>query len=344
MKKKMYKFAVKTRLIYIWRGIKSIGRGVRSIGQYILEIKNRGLRTSLRLLIYKIENIPFVCKIRESSLDKKLDRILRDNEAERIILSLSNVDWNIPLFQRPQHLAIQLANKGCLYFYHTQNHYDHIDGYKKIGENLYLTNRFKEVYEKLKGKEKYIHVSNNTYAEDDIYIKDAVKNGDKVVYDYLDEISSELSGREIPKDILERHERLMKDEENCYVVATASKLYDDVAKHRSKNFGLIPNGVVYEHFRNIKKVVPKEMKEVVEEGKPIIGYYGALASWFDYEMIKESARKRKDWNFVVMGWDYDGTLEKSKISDIENICVIGPKDYKILPNMHSGLMFVQYHS
>jgi hypothetical protein len=319
MKKKIHGIASKTRLIYFWRLFKNIRR--------------RGFKNSLKYLFFKISTLNIVLMFRERTLQESLEKILKSNDENPVILSLSFVDWNIPLYQRPQHIAIQLAKQGFLYFYHTRNYYDYMDGYKKIGENMYLTNRFDDVLEKVKGrKDVYVHVySTNVYEEDDLRIERALKYGFKIVYEYIDEISEKISGMKIPQFVLDRHHRLLKDEENVYVIATATKLYNDVAKHRKKNFKLVTNGVVYEHFSDIEKVVPGEMKKIVKNGKPIIGYYGALASWFDYKMVKEVANRRKDWNIVLIGWDYDGSFHDSGLANLENVSVISSVEYKRLP-------------
>ncbi len=318
MKKFLYNLAVKTKLIYFWRLSKNI--------------KKRGLKNSFEYGTFKISTNSTILKLRQSKLDRQLEKILQKNEGKPIILSLSFIDWKVPLYQRPQHIAIQLAKKGFLYFYNTRNYYDFIDGYKRIGENMYLTNRIDDVWEKLKDRKKYIHLySTNMYKDDDMRIKRALENGDKILYEYIDEISEKISGKKIPKFVLDRHERLLRDEDNVMVIATATKLYNDVAKYRKKNFKLVTNGVVYKHFRDIENVVPKEIEGVVNQKKPIIGYYGALASWFDYKMIKEVAKNRKDWNIVLIGWDYDGSLSKSGLNDMKNIHFISSVPYEKLP-------------
>jgi len=318
MKKFLYKIAVKTHLIYPYRLIKNV--------------KKRGLKNSFRYLFYKVSISKPVVNIRNKNLGLKLDKILERNKDLPVILSLSFIDWNVPLYQRPQHIAIQLANQGFLYFYNTRNYYDFMDGYKKIGKNMYLTNRFDDVLEKLDKRKVYIHLySTNMYEDDDERIERALKKGYKILYEYIDEINEKISGQKIPKFVLKRHERLLKDEDNVFVIATASKLYNDVSKYRKKNFKLVTNGVVYEHFANIPNIVPNEMKEIAGNKKPIIGYYGALASWFDYELIKKVAELRKDWNIVLIGWDYDGSLNKANLKELDNIYVIPPVEYKRLP-------------
>lgn len=318
MKKFLYQIAVKTRLIVFWRLAK--------------KTRERGVKQTCRYILYKLSYVRGIHKIREFFVARDLEKIFENNSNKPVILSLSFIDWNVPLYQRPQHIAMELAKQGFLYFYHTRNYYDYLNGYEHIGNNMYLTNRFDELLDKIDSKERYIHLySTNMYEEDDERIKLALKKGFKIIYEYIDEISEKISGQKIPKFVLNRHERLLRDEENVIVIATATKLYNDVAKYRKKNFKLVTNGVVYEHFNNIKKIVPKEMKVVVNEKKPIIGYYGALASWFDYKLIKEVAKLRKDWNIVFIGWDYDGSLGKSGLRNIENIHIIPSVPYEILP-------------
>lgn len=318
MKKFLYQIAVKTRLIVFWRLAK--------------KTRERGVKQTCRYILYKLSYVRGIHKIREFFVARDLEKIFENNSNKPVILSLSFIDWNVPLYQRPQHIAIQLAKQGFLYFYHTRNYYDYLNGYEHIGNNMYLTNRFDELLDKIDSKERYIHLySTNMYEEDDERIKLALKKGFKIIYEYIDEISEKISGQKIPKFVLNRHERLLRDEENVIVIATATKLYNDVAKYRKKNFKLVTNGVVYEHFNNIEKIVPKEMKVVVNEKKQIIGYYGALASWFDYKLVKEVAKLRKDWNIVLIGWDYDGSLGKSSLRNIENIHIIPSVPYEILP-------------
>lgn len=306
--------------------------GLTKIYRFLERIKDRGIKKSILFFRYKLITFSPILKIRQKGVNSKLDDIIKKSEDKPIILSLSFIDWSVPLYQRPQHIAIQLAKQGFLYFYNTRNYYDFMDGYKHIGENMYLTNRFDDVLERVNSKKKYIHLySTNMYEEDDERIERALKKGFKIIYEYIDEISEKISGKKIPKFVLDRHERLLRDEDNVIVIATATKLYNDVAKYRKKNFKLVTNGVVYEHFRDIENIIPKEMEEAVSQKKPIIGYYGALASWFDYDLVKAIAKMRKDWNIVLIGWDYDGSLSKSGLNDISNIHFISSVPYEKLP-------------
>jgi hypothetical protein len=75
---------------------------------------------------------------------------------------------------------------------------------------------------------------------------------------------------------------------------------------------------------------PEDIRGVVKEGKPIVGYYGAIASWLDYKLINDMVLKRPDYNFVFIGRDYDDGLKSLHLP--ENMHYLGPKDYADLAN------------
>ena len=55
-------------------------------------------------------------KLRNKAIRKDIDSLL-DGNYERIILWRSSFGWNVPLFQRPQHIANNLAKQKCLLFW-----------------------------------------------------------------------------------------------------------------------------------------------------------------------------------------------------------------------------------
>jgi len=118
-------------------------------------------------------------------------------------------------------------------------------------------------------------------------------------------------------------------------LATANKLVEE-AKHYRPDVIYCPNGVVYDHFaraaRNEFSTPPDDIAPIVDLNQPIIGYYGALARWFDYDLLKQVALSRPHYRFVLIGPDYDGTLQKTDLLHIPNILWLGVKPYKELPH------------
>ena len=56
-----------------------------------------------------------------------------------------------------------------------------------------------------------------------------------------------------------------------------------------------------------------------------------FAEWFDYELIKKLAVERPDREIVLIGVDYDKSIEKSGMDKLSNIHFLGPINYTELP-------------
>jgi glycosyltransferase involved in cell wall biosynthesis len=63
----------------------------------------------------------------------------------------------------------------------------------------------------------------------------------------------------------------------------------------------------------------------------VIGYYGALARWFDYNLLKSVACLRPDLSFVLIGPYYDSTLKSSSLLELPNLFYLGVKPYAQIP-------------
>lgn len=284
--------------------------------------------------------------VENKKVARLLDDILKNNNYDRIIIWRSNFGWNVPLFQRPQHISLNLSKQKCLVFYEVTHFTDKIKDIKEINKNLVLINLEnkniqKILFSKLNNmkKPKYIQIYSTDWKMNVKELKEYIKNGYKIIYEYIDEINPILSGtKEIPVNIKEKYEYMLQDKENIYVVVTADKLKEDIEQNRGNEKLIFAcNGVDYEHYKNIDQnyEFDETFRKILEEKKPIIGYYGAFAIWFDYEMVRYLAEKRPQYNIVLIGTKYDETLEKSRIEELENVYFLGSKDYKILKNYAS---------
>lgn len=277
---------------------------------------------------------------------RKYEDLIRDileTNYDRIIIWRSDFGWNVPLFQRPQHIARNLAMKNCLVFYEVTTMTDKVKDIKKIEDNLYLVNLNNQIIKGIiikkieeSNKKRYIQFYSTDYRITLNEIKEYIQKGFKIIYEYIDDLSPVIVGtKEIPKNMLDKYNYMLEDKENVFVVVTADRLKEDIIKNRgNEKLGFSSNGVDYNHFSNIDYdyEFDKEYKKVINLNKPIIGYYGALASWSDYELIKYLAEKREEYSIVLLGIKYDDSLEKSKICDYKNVYFLGKRDYDILPN------------
>ena len=153
-----------------------------------------------------------------------------------------------------------------------------------------------------------------------------------MLYDFVDEISEEISGVEVTQELIEDHNRILSNKEDVLVISTADKLKQlaDEARGCETWSILAQNGVNLDDFNNLGLEVGRKIKDIVALEKPIIGYYGALASWFDYKKIIKLAKERPNYEIVLVGIDYDKTLKRSGILDLENVHYLGIVKYKNL--------------
>ena len=128
-------------------------------------------------------------------------------------------------------------------------------------------------------------------------IENYINSGFGFIYEYIDDISPELAGtKELPQYITDKYNYAMTHED-VYVVVTADLLLKDVLKHRSgARVAFSSNGVdnaFFQHFDENYSFEP-EFQKILDLGKPIVCYYGALAKWFDYELVKKIAAVMND--------------------------------------------------
>jgi glycosyltransferase involved in cell wall biosynthesis len=62
---------------------------------------------------------------------------------------------------------------------------------------------------------------------------------------------------------------------------------------------------------------------------PIIGYYGAIEKWFNVELLLRLAKRRPDWQFVLIG---KNGIDDTRLIKASNIHLLGSKPYEELRN------------
>ena len=220
---------------------------------------------------------------------------------------------------------------------------DKVKDIEKIYDNLYLVNLKNTVIKKIimekvqmLNKNKYIQFYSTDYNIPLKELQNYIAQGFKVIYEYIDDMSPEIVGtNEIPKNMLDKYNNMLQDKENVFVIVTADRLEKDIIEKRGKEkLAFSCNGVDYEHFNHINTEFKfdKDFENILKMKKPIIGYYGALANWMDYDLVKYLAKNRPNYNIVFFGVKYDDSLEKSKVLDYNNVFFLGKRDYKVLKN------------
>lgn len=238
------------------------------------------------------------------------------------VIFLPSVGWDIVNTQRIHHLAREFARQGYVAIFDSSNSYDDVSGFKEVEPNLFLFRGSDDVLPEIADP----IVWALTYNFD---LRDAYPATARTVYDWIDDFDV----FNFDRAFLERnHERALK--EGTVVASVARRLHERASATRLDALYL-PNGVEYDHFANESIRVPddSDIEAAWRSGKPLAGYYGAMAEWFDYDLLTEVARLRPDWNFLLIGPMYDNSLrEKGRLMlKCPNIRWIGPRGYLELP-------------
>ena len=288
-----------------------------------------------------MDKISFKVMFHKKKYHEEIRNILKNNKYDRIILWRSSFGYNVPLFQRPQHIANNLAKNKCLVFYEVTTMTDKVKTLKKHSNNIYLINFNNIALNKILtaelakiNKPKYIELYSTDWKLSVENIKNYMNNGYGFIYEYIDHLSPELAGtKNIPENIIDKYEFAMSNKD-VYIVVTADLLKEDVIQHRGNvNMAFSTNGVDYDFFENFDENYEFEpsFQEILDKKKPIIMYYGALAKWFDYDLIKKIAKTDK-YSIVLFGIKYDESYDEALSNEEKNIYFMGPRDYKVLKN------------
>jgi glycosyltransferase involved in cell wall biosynthesis len=125
----------------------------------------------------------------------------------------------------------------------------------------------------------------------------------------------------IAKDVIRQlHQRLVNMA--SVVFYSGRKLFDEAVDVPHRVF--LEQAVDYDHFA---RAAPETAPEIAAIPRPVLGYFGAMDFVMDVPLINEVARRRPDWNWVMIGL-------KSRLMqavDAPNVHFLGSKPYAELP-------------
>lgn len=260
----------------------------------------------------------------------KIRLLIKSKRYKNVFVIYPFFVWNETLFQRPEQIQLSLSkiDKNLIFFCSNSPTIDKCIGIRMITRNLYLTTEYTYIMNFKTNKRILYEFSTNAKSRL-IDIKNVLKNNDRIIYDYIDDFNSKFVD-DFSKDYINKHNFLIKNE-NVFLSCTASSLLKDAKKYRKKNYKLICNGVNVDDF-NKEYVVPNDLKIIKNKYDKIILYYGALASWFDYDLLNKCAKEYSQYAFVLIGRELDDSLKKSNLLNNKNICFLGGKQHLDLVN------------
>ena len=242
--------------------------------------------------------------------------------ARGTVIFPSSVGWSIDLFQRPHHLARVLARDGYAVVFDCSTSYDDVDVIKQIEPGLFL----------FRGEPAWLADLPNlclwtfSYNYDD---RDRYPASVRVIYDWIDDLAV------FPHDqgrLRQTHARALA---HADVVAVVARKLLDEARHARPDAIYLPNAVEAGRFELEPDPNParddRALAQIIDSGRLIAGYYGALAQWFDYPLLIATAQLRSDWHFVLIGPDHDQSVAGARLSKYGNITWLGQRRYHELP-------------
>ncbi len=262
------------------------------------------------------------------------------------VVVFSIIDWDFR-FQRPQQLATQFGRHGHRAFYLSTTKFlspggpawDLARKAEGVGELRIRSRRALNVYS---GKLEVIDVdalvaSFETMAAD-LAIGDAVclvqipfwaplaerlreRLGWRVVYDCMDEWTN-FPG--FGESVLSLEEKLVRGADATIV--SADRL-EEKWKDTAPRLVLARNAMDAEHYR--ARYAPNELLGKVRH--PVIGYYGALASWVDVPLLTRIAEAHPDATIVLAGGQFD--VDLTPISSRPNVRLLGQRPYDEMPQL-----------
>jgi len=264
-------------------------------------------------------------------------------EGERLpdVFVWSVIDWHFRI-QRPQHLARALAGKGHRVFYISNNFVDAAgpgfrvapldDEGRLFQVHLNLQGR-PPIYFGMPGDEQVDQLRGSLASVLDWTATRASLS--LVQHPYWSPLVRALPNARMVYDCMDHHggfennasailaaeARLVEDAD--LVIVTSGWLEQEIGP-KARAVAMVRNACEYETFHTAPAEVFRD-----EQGRRVIGYYGAIAEWFDLELVREVALAHPDALVLLVGNDTAGAAEA--LADLPNVRLTGEVPYARLP-------------
>ncbi len=281
--------------------------------------------------------------------EKRAEILLHEaDETSRLpdVVCFSIIDWSFR-YQRPQQMMSQFAAHGHRVFYICISEFLAADAsprvvVREIKENVHeiviSVQRPPNVYgESMEGDLAESILASLDELRHTYHIEQAISYvmiaswgqtaletrtrwGWQVIYDCMDEWNNFPL---IERAILDAEQVLVQE---CdLLVVTSQRLYDTWSK-ANRPMVLARNATDYEFYS--QRYRPNQV--LTEIDHPVVGYYGAIAEWFDVELMTYVAKNRPDYTFVLLGGVFD--VDVSELKSLPNVRMLGQQPYELMPH------------
>ncbi|MBI3649484.1 MAG: glycosyltransferase [Acidobacteria bacterium] len=261
------------------------------------------------------------------------------------VICFSIIDWEFR-YQRPQQLMSQFAAQGHRVFYISTSRFLAATALPRIAVSQIKENIFEvqlaaeyipEVYGRvIQGINQNALLASLEELRQTFHIDSALAYvmisswGNlafearrlwkwRILYDCMDEWEN-FPG--IKQPLLDMEINLVRE---CdLLVVSAQRLYDKWLAYE-RPMVLARNGVDVQFYT--QEYRPNTLLPAIPH--PLIGYYGAIADWFDVDLLVNAARQRPHYSFVLLGGVFE--VDVSELEALPNVYLLGQQPYETMP-------------
>jgi glycosyltransferase involved in cell wall biosynthesis len=225
-----------------------------------------------------------------------LQSATRDARGPVFVFPAPSVAWGY-LLQRPQQLALALARLGHTVLYAADPSFPdgpdrNVSGILQLHEGpiLFADGREGRMISALKRP-----VICWQYWPHQSAFRQHLPAGSQLIYDCLDDLA--VFDKPYPR-MWQDHEQTLAAAD--VVLVSSSRLLGGIQTHRPDAV-LVPNAATYEDFAQPRLGDWPELRKLRQSTPTLIGYFGALGRWLDWELLRELAGARPDWTWLLVG-------------------------------------------
>lgn len=145
-----------------------------------------------------------------------------------------------------------------------------------------------------------------------------------IVYDCMDELAQ---FKNPPSGLIENEQKLLREAD---VVFTGGYELWLKKSQQHPNVHFFGCGVEYDHFAKAQSDNTEVPEDVREIASPVLGWFGVIDERMDYDIVREMAALKPEWNFVFVGPVVK--VDPANLPQSSNIYWIGQRNYDVLPN------------
>ncbi len=256
------------------------------------------------------------------------------------------IDWHFR-HQRPQQLAVALAGTGRRVFYISPNFLENeqpgfdvevLDTSNLLFQIRLFVKNAPVIYSSAPGPEDVSQLRASigevlawARCKQIVSLVDhpfwldvaAVLPNSRLVYDCMDHHEGFGNNAE---SLMQLEKQLLSEAE--LTITTSTWLDEAIAPH-AKHRALIRNAGEYAHFAKVPESIYRD-----PQGRRIIGYYGAIAEWFDLDLVEAVAKQHPDCCVLLIG--ADTVNAKLRSAKLPNVTFTGEVPYSQLPHYLHG--------